>query len=136
VKLKPVILVAGAMFTGSFITVMWFQYHSRTSPNPSVTAPEAAPTANTHRDSLLGITPDEARRELNAERVPNATTPFLKRMRDGGYGLDSHTHEWYQTDVAGLKYHCTWLPDYDHLPETYLSCPGQRPPGVPDQPGN
>jgi hypothetical protein len=134
VKVKQIVLIAGAIFAASFITVMML-HGWRLTPPPKMTAPDPTSTPNNQRDSLLGITPDEARRELNAERVPNATTPFLKRMRDGGYALDTHTHEWYSTDLAGLKYHCTWLPDYVH-PGIYLSCPGRRPPGIPDQPGN
>ena len=134
-KLKHIILFAGAMFAVSFITVTWL-HGWRITPPSKVTAPDPTSTPNNQRDPFLGITPDEARRELNAERVPNATTPFRRRMRDGGYALDTRIHEWYDTDLAGLQYHCTWLPDYDHLPGTYLSCPGQRPPGIPDQPGN
>jgi hypothetical protein len=133
VKIKRLVLFGGAIFAVSFITVMVL--HGRHMTPPKIGAPDPTSTPNNQGDSFLGITPDEARRQLNAERVPNATTPFLKRMRDGGYALDTHTHEWYQTDVAGLKYHCTWVPDYVH-PGIYLSCPGQRPPGIPDQPAN
>jgi hypothetical protein len=135
VKLKQLVLFGGAIFAGSFITVMWLQHRWRITSQTKVTAPDPTPTANNHRDQFLGITPDEARRELNAERVPNATTPFLKRMRDGGYALDNHTHEWYKAELSQSQYHCTWLPDYGHV-GVYMSCPGQRPPGIPDQPNN
>jgi hypothetical protein len=121
------------MFAGSFITVLWLDGWHRT-PSPKVTAPSSTSRPDIQRDPL-GFTHNEARQWLNEQSVPNATTPFLQRMRDNGYALDNHTHQWYNAELSQSQYHCTWLPDYGH-DGVYLSCPGQRPPGIPDQSGN